>query len=280
MQPSQLKSLPSIRLETEKFEAEILLQGAQLMHFAPEGQKAWIFRSPNTPYAPMREIYGGIPVIFPWFGRLEDAPNAPNHGFVRQATWKLESASEDNSLVTLSLDADEVRAQNIDTTLWPYDFVARMIFSFGETLDLRFEIENQYAEPFRFECALHTYFAVENLGAVRVEGLDGESFRSPETGKFEPQNGDIQFNGPLTQFFETSNGPIQIRDQNRTFQLAPCEGWHSTIVWNPGGAMADLSEDDSRNFVCVEAGAIQQSAITLSPGQTYALDLGIKAHKI
>ncbi|PQV64089.1 glucose-6-phosphate 1-epimerase [Abditibacterium utsteinense] len=275
MQPSQLQSLPSIRLTTEQFEAEILLQGAQLMHFAPRGQKPWIFRSPNTPYTPAREIYGGIPVIFPWFGRQEDAPDAPNHGFVRQATWKIESAEQDDSCVTLSLSSDEIRAQGFDTTLWPYDFAARMIFSFGETLGLRFEIENQYAEPFRFECALHTYFAVDNLGAVRIEGLENETFRNPNTGQLQPQNGAIQFNGPLTQMFDASSVPVVIRDQNRDFHLTPRKGWNSTIVWNPGEAMADLSAQDARGFVCVEAGAIQQSAISLEPGQLYALDFSI-----
>ena len=273
-----MQSLPSIRLENENFEAEILLQGAQLMHFAPRGQKAWIFRSSNTPYLPAREIYGGIPVIFPWFNRLEGWPDAPNHGFARQANWKLEEQSNDDSQITLSLNSDEVRAQNIDTTLWPHDFAARMIFSFGNALGLRLEIENQYAEPFRFECALHTYFAVENLQAVRVEGLENQPFRNPETGQIETQNGAIEFQGATTRFFETTGGPVQIRDANRTFQITPREGWDSTIVWNPGAAMEDLSDDDAQNFVCVEAGAIKKSARTLAVGETYALDFQIETH--
>ncbi len=276
MESSHSNSLPLIRLQNDEFEAEILLQGAQLMHFAPRGQKSWIFRSPNTPYTPRREIYGGIPVIFPWFGDVETQPDAAKHGLARQATWKVENVSEDDSQITLSLNWDDLEAQGIDTTLWPYDFIARMTFSFGESLGLRFEVTNESAETCRFECALHTYFAVENLEEVRVEGLENESFRSGERGGTETQNGAIRFGEPLTQFFDTSGGAVQIVDASRTFHITPREGWRSTIVWNPGGAVFDLSEDDARNFICVEAGAIADSATNLAPGQTYALEINIE----
>ncbi len=276
METSHLNSLPTLRIQNDAFEAEILLQGAQLMHFAPRGQRDWIFRSPNTPYTPRREIYSGVPVIFPWFGRLEEFPEAGGHGFVRQATWKPEPGQSD-AQITLSLTADEVREQGIDTTFWPYDFIARMIFSFGETLGLHLEISNQSGEPFRFECAFHPYFQIENLAAVRVEGLDGQLFRSGERGGIETQSGPITFGPPTTQFFDSASVPTQIHDQNRTFHLTPREGCRSTIAWNPGGAMADLSAADAQSFVCVEAGAIQNSAISLDPGQTYALDFSIQA---
>lgn len=276
MESSHLNALPTIRIQNETFEAEILLQGAQLMHFAPRGQKPWIFRSPNTPYTPRREIYGGVPVIFPWFGRLPEQPEAPNHGWARQANWKLESG-EDESRVVLSLSADDVREQGIDTTLWPHEFAARMIYEFGDSLGMRLEIENQYAEPFRFECSLHTYFAVQNLDETRVEGLEGKEFREGGTGEIQIQNGAIRFGKLLTQVYATGGGAAQIFDGNRTLRLSPRAGWNSTIVWNPGAAMADLSAEDARGFVCVEAGAIREGAITLPPGQTYALDFLIEA---
>ena len=273
---SQSLPLPLLRLQNDEFEAEVLLQGAQLMHFAPRGQRGWIFRSPNTPYTPRREIYGGIPVIFPWFGDVETQPDAAKHGLARQATWKVENVSENDSQITLSLNWDDLEAQNIDTTLWPYDFIARMTFSFGDSLGLRFEVTNESAETCRFECALHTYFAVGNLDEVRVEGLENQPFRSGERGGNEVQGGAIRFGEPITQFFDTSGGAVQIVDVKRTFHITPREGWRSTIVWNPGAAMKDLTDEDARNFICVEAGAIKESAITLAPGQTYALDFCIE----
>ncbi|HEX8463031.1 MAG TPA: D-hexose-6-phosphate mutarotase [Abditibacterium sp.] len=275
METFHSQSLPLLRLQNDEFEAEVLLQGAQLMHFAPRGQKSWIFRSPSTPYTPKREIYGGIPVIFPWFGDVETQPDAPKHGLARQAIWKLENASEDESKVTLSLNWDDLEAQGIDTTLWPYDFIARMTFSFGDSLGLRFEVTNESAETCRFECALHAYFAVENLDEVRVEGLENQPFRSGERGGKETQIGAIRFGEPTTQFFDSSGGAVQIVDANRTLHITPRDGWNSTIVWNPGAAMKDLTDEDARQFICVEAGAIKESQITLAPGQTYALEINI-----
>ncbi len=277
MTPSHLNSLPSVSLQNDAFEAEILLQGAQLMHFAPRGQRDWIFRSPNTPYTPQKEIYGGVPVIFPWFGRLPEQPDAPNHGFVRQAIWTLDHCAADDSAITFSLMADEVREQGIDTTVWPHDFEARMTYRFGESLGMRLEIENQYAEPFRFECSLHTYFAIQNLAKVRVEGLENQPFRVGGKGEIQTQNGPLRFGKLVTQVYETATGPLQIHDENRVLHLIPGGGWNSTIVWNPGQSMADLSAEDARNFICVEAGAIREGAITLEPGQTYALDFTVEA---
>jgi glucose-6-phosphate 1-epimerase len=267
-------SLPLIRLKTPDFEAEILTQGAQLMHFAPTGQDSWIFRSPNTPYTPEREIYGGIPVIFPWFGHLKGHPEAPNHAFVRQANWQVDEVSPDGSHITFSLSDAQVKEQGIDTSLWPHPFQARIHFWFGETLRVRFEVENIGPKAVEFTCALHTYYATDTA-TTRVGGLDGETIETLGGTARKTQNGDITFETRVTKGFPISGGPLTIRDAHRSFLLTPNEGWRSTILWNPGEAMEDLSAEDARSFVCVEAGAIQASAISLEAGATYALDFSV-----
>jgi D-hexose-6-phosphate mutarotase len=72
-----INTLERARIQTSTFEAEILLQGAALMHFAPRGQSGWIFQSDATPFAPTREIYGGVPIVFPWFVRLPATATRP-----------------------------------------------------------------------------------------------------------------------------------------------------------------------------------------------------------
>ena len=270
----QSGSLPLIRLKTTEFEAEILTQGAQLMHFAPTGQEPWIFRSPNTPYTPGREIFGGIPVIFPWFGRLKGHPEAPNHAFARQANWQIDEVAPNGTQLTLSLSDAQVREQGIDTSLWPHPFQARTQFWFGETLRVRFEVDNTGPEAVEFTCALHTYYTADP-SSTSVEGLDGETMESVDGKIRRTQNGDIHFEGLVTKAFPVAGGPITIRDAQRSFVLTPNEGWRSTIVWNPGEAMEDLTDKDVRSFVCVEAGAIYSSAISLEAGATYALDFSV-----
>lgn len=270
----QTGSLPLLRFSNPKCEAKILAQGAQLMHFAPTGQEPWIFRSPNTPYTPQREIYGGIPVIFPWFGRLKEHPEAPNHGFARQAVWQFDRDGLQGADVAFALSDAQVREQGIDTSLWSHPFQARVRFWFGETLRVRFEVDNTGLETVEFTCALHTYYAADTA-STSVGGLDGETIEDLGGDTRRTQNGDITFEAPVTKGFPVAGGPVVIRDDQRSFLLTPNEGWRSTIVWNPGKAMEDLSDEDAHSFVCVEAGAIKSSAVSLEAGATYALDFSV-----
>lgn len=246
-----------------------MLQGAQLMGFAPRDQKPWIFTNNQTPFTPQREIYAGVPVVFPWFNRLKGHENdAPNHGFARQANWTLETQADD--LVSLSLSSENVRDQGLESPFWSGEFFARLVFSLSDGLEMRFEIQNRDAEAFVFECALHTYFAVSDVRQTLVEG--------PENGLWLDDGAptlteDIAFPPFGARLFEHSQGPVVIREPERAFRMGNNEGWRSTVVWNPGAAMEDLSDADWPRFVCVEAGALRSNAVSLEPGESYALDI-------
>jgi glucose-6-phosphate 1-epimerase len=167
-----------------------------------------------------------------------------------------------------------VRAQGFDTSPWPHDFGATMTFRFSETLGMRLEIQNREASPVQFECALHTYFAISDVRDVRVEGFADESWKQSKGGESQKQNGDITFGEPVNRIFSGS-GPARIHDANRTLLIDEREGWRSTIVWNPGASLNEQNAEDWRRFVCVEAGAIDDRAVTLAPGDSYALDIEI-----
>lgn len=264
-------SLPTIRIYNEQFEAEILLQGAQLMHFAPRNQKPWIFTNDQTPFIPGKEIYAGVPVIFPWFNRLKKFPDAPNHGFARSANWTVETQSDE--LVSLSLSSVNVKDQGLESPFWSGDFFARMVFSFGESLGMRFEVQNRGEEAFVFECALHTYFAVSDVRRTVVEGAENGIWLDDGAPILTE---DVAFPPFGARLFEHSQGPIFIRKPERTFRIQNNEGWRSTVVWNPGEAMEDLSDSDWPRFVCVESGALRSNAVSLAPMESYALDISIQ----
>lgn len=264
-------SLPTINISNEQFEAEILLQGAHLMHFAPREQKPWIFTHKQTPFIPQKEIYAGVPVVFPWFNLLRGHEHdAPNHGFARQASWTIETQSDE--LVSLSLSSANVKDQGLQSPFWSGDFFARMVFSFGDALGMRFEVQNRGDDTMHFDCALHTYFAVSDVHQTIVEGVpkgvllgNGRKVGGGEFG-FPP------FGSCL---FQGSSGPIVIREPERSLRIINNEGWQTTVVWNPGKAMEDLTEADWPRFICVEAGALRDDAVSLSAGESFALDISI-----
>ena len=239
-------------------DADIYLHGAHLTRF-----RDWLFLSESSKFAPNKSIRGGVPVIFPWFGPNKSDANAPQHGIVRTKEWRVQDVAAD--AVTLATESEAWRVQ--------------MKFGFGDSLRMRFEVENRGAAPLDFECALHTYFAVDDARNAVISGLDGKNYLDKtENYARKTQSGDITFRGETDRVYLDSPGPIEIRDGARVIHIAGEAGWRSTVVWNPGAKaaaqMSDLS--DWRRFVCVECGAIADDAITLAAGASYVLDVAIE----
>ena len=241
-------------------DAEIYLQGAHLARF-----RDWLYLSPNSHFAPGEPIRGGVPVIFPWFGPKQGESSAPMHGIARTALWQIENVAAD--AVTLQLEIESWRAH--------------MKFDSGDALRMRLEVENAGAQNQRFECALHTYFAVEDARNISIEGLDGKTYLDKTDAMTrKEQRGHVVLEGETDRVYLDSPGPIAIRDAARTLEIRGERGWRSTVVWNPwdkrAAQMKDLGAAQWPHFVCVECGAIADDAATLKPGETYILDVSIR----
>ena len=238
-------------------DADIYLQGAHLTRF-----RDWLFLSGASNFAEDRSIRGGVPLVFPWFGPSKTDATLPQHGWARTVLWQVEDVAAD--AVTLSVQS--------------HRWQVRMKFGFADSLRMRFEVENQSDLAQSFECALHTYFAVDDARNVMISGLDGKTYLDKTKNYARvTQSGDVHLSGETDRVYLNSSGPIAIRDGARTIQITGESGWRSTVVWNPwekaASAMNDLSE--WKRFVCVECGAIADDAITLAPGASYALDIAI-----
>ena len=163
--------LEVVEIATPASTCTIALHGAQVLGFAPRGRSRM----------PVDQRQGGLrgrqaaarrdPDRFPWFGPHAADPKLPPHGFARTRLWRLAGVE--------ALDAERVRAElelTSDATtapLFPHPFVARLAVTAGEALELAFEVVNSGDAPFEFEIALHTYFAVSDVGAVAIRGLGG-----------------------------------------------------------------------------------------------------------
>lgn len=238
-------------------DADIYLQGAHLTRF-----RDWLFLSDASHFARDKPIRGGVPLVFPWFGPQKTDASAPQHGLVRTKSWQVEDVADD--AVTLMTQTNAWRV--------------RMKFGFADELRMRLEVENRSDAPFEFECALHTYFAVDDVRNVVISGLDGATYLDKtESYARKLQSGDVRLSGETDRVYLDAPGPIAISDGARTIQIAGESGWRSTVIWNPwekvAAQMNDLSE--WQRFVCVECGAIADDAITLAAGASYALDIAI-----
>jgi len=262
--------LEVVELATASSTCTIALHGAQVLSFAPRGERDWLWVSDRAVFAAGKALRGGIPICFPWFGPHAEDRALPAHGFARTRLWRLAGVEE--------IGANELRARlelasDPETArLFPHPFVARLAVTAGDALELAFEVENPGEAPFAFELALHTYFAVADAGGAAVAGLDGCAYLDKVDGGARRREGaaPVRFTGEVDRVYECS-GPVTLADPagGRTLRIEG-EGAGSTVVWNPGAAktrtLADISPEGYRGFVCVETGRIGDQRVTLPPG--------------
>src|SRR5262245_48623259 len=94
--------LPMLEIATPWSTAEIYMHGAHVTHFQKLGEPPLLFMSQCSRFQMDAPIRGGIPVIFPWFGKPEDKPT--QHGLARLRNWELkELVSPADGSVTVRL---------------------------------------------------------------------------------------------------------------------------------------------------------------------------------
>jgi glucose-6-phosphate 1-epimerase len=266
--------LEVVELETAASTATIALQGAQVLSFAPRGDRDWLWVSERARWSAGVALRGGIPICFPWFGPHPTEKAFPAHGFVRTRLWRLLDVREAGAdlRVELAFGADEqTRAQ------FPHPFEARLAVTIGAELELAFDVANLGDAPFAYEVALHSYLTVADAAAAAVEGLAGCAFVDKVAGGApgRQDDGPLRIAGEVDRVYD-SDGPVTLVDGagGRAVRVT-ATGGRSTVVWNPApdktATLSDMAPDGYRRFVCIEAGAIGTRRIALPAGTRHAL---------
>jgi glucose-6-phosphate 1-epimerase len=269
--PGVRNGLEVVELETPVSTCTIALHGAQVLGFAPRGDREGLWISDKADFAVGKPLRGGIPICFPWFGPHAADPKLPPHGFARTRPWHLARVE--------ALDAERVRAEleltsdPATASLFPHPFVARLAVTAGDALELAFEVVNSGDAPFEFEIALHTYFAVSDVGAVAVRGLGGCAYTDRVAGGARDRQdlgAPVRFDGEVDRVYECS-GLVSLADPAaaRAVRIESTNAG-SVVVWNPGAikarTVADMSPEGFRHFVCVETGNVRDQRVTLPAG--------------
>ncbi|HEY1796568.1 MAG TPA: D-hexose-6-phosphate mutarotase [Stellaceae bacterium] len=255
---------------------ELYLQGAQVTAWTPPGASPVLFTSPDSALSRGRAIRGGIPVIFPWFGAHPKIATAPQHGIVRAAPWRLHSVERqpDRLMVRLVIEGR-------GDPFWPDPFRLVYEVSFGAALGLRLTVQNPAAHPVMFEQALHSYFAISDIGAVSVTGLGGCGFIDKTDGMRRKQQRSqaLKFGGETDRVYLDVPNRLAIVDPGHRRITLDKAGAASAVTWNPwaakAAALGDLGGDLWRRFVCVETGNIADDAIRLSGGSEHVMSVEI-----
>lgn len=266
-----------LQLGSSRWRAEVSLHGGQLLrayNSASSSPVVWLGSCAGA--GPGQAIRGGAPICWPWFG-ASPVPGRPAQGFARSCRWKIERLETDSVLLVLPED-------HVPAGLRDFPFELRSEIRLGEALELTVQMKNPGPAPVRITLALHTYLAVGDIEAVRLHGLEEIPYTvkgGPEQpGEPEP----LTIRGECCRLYAPHSGTVRIDDPilGRTLAVGK-ENSHSTLIWNPGperaAQIADLSAEEYRQFVCVEANRSGKDPLTLPPGESVSVRQRIRLER-
>lgn len=261
-----------VRVIHDKATAGITLHGGHVISFTPKGQDELIWMSGMAIFDGKAALRGGIPVCWPWFGRIA----APAHGFARTSEWALIEHRENEQGVIIVLGLDH-SPQTL--AIWPFQFQTRLYVEIGDKLKVTLETTNTDEKAWTFSAALHSYLKVGNITQTTTTGMGVEYIDSLQDAKMCQGGSTLILTDTIDRVYTAPEAQIQVQDPvlNRTL-VVENSGHNSAVLWNPWAqgaqSMADMPDDGYQTMLCVEStvhAPCLSAGKTLQPGESHQL---------
>ncbi|MEW6280013.1 MAG: aldose epimerase, partial [Candidatus Eremiobacterota bacterium] len=223
---------------------------------------------------PSKNVRGGVPLLFPICGPLQEGRyfvegverRMAQHGFARIRKWRaMETSMRDRASVTLEMESDRETHRS-----YPWDFRLDYVYQLkGRTLRLEQFFQNVSETPMPLQFGLHPYFLVGPKD--RLE-LDIPATRLQDTTNWEegPFSGRFDFNRDAIDvvFLDVSRREASLKDPTRGMKvtLRFDEAYRYLVFWTLRG----------REFVCLEPWSARRFALNtgeglvhVGPGETF-----------
>ncbi|MDA0117028.1 D-hexose-6-phosphate mutarotase [Vibrio sp. T11.5] len=267
-----------VRVIHEKATAGIALHGGHIVSFTPVGQEDLIWMSDSAIFDGKAALRGGIPICWPWFGRIA----APAHGFARTSEWSLLQHRENEQGVVIELG---LKPSEQTLSIWPHKFDARLIVEVSNELKVTLDVTNTDTKPWAFSGALHTYLNVGNIKQAQTTGMGPEYIDSLKAGEICQGDKVLQLTDTIDRVYTQPEAQILVKDPvlDRILSVEN-QGHNSAVLWNPWAqgaeSMSDMSDDGYLTMLCVES-TLHAPNIdlgkTLQPSESYQLITTISA---
>ena len=241
----------------------VALHGAQLLSWKTSDGGERLYLSPRAVFDGQAAIRGGVPICCPQFNQRGALPK---HGFMRNLPWVFHAADTAGDAITLALrDSEASRA------LWPHAFEARLEATLAPgSLRIALHLANTGGTPWSFTAALHSYLRVDDIDAVRLEGLQGAArWDAVRDLRFVEEAAALRFASEFDSVYAAPARPLRLAQPGGVMEIAQSASCTETVVWNPGAALSaklsDMPDDGFRHMLCVEAAAID-APVHLAPG--------------
>lgn len=233
-------------------------QGAQLLHFRPQGERAMLWCASQWPALSSAPIRGGIPVCWPWFGSHPSENDWPQHGWARQREWRLLEAHADESLVQVSWQ--------LDIEDWHVRLDARL----GRELEMELSSFHEDDSDCLFSFALQPYWRLGSLRRAVVHGMELEGAQRPAS----PLPNTWTPRGAVKQVLYNT-GALVIEDAGWQRRLRIDKNAAAgSVIWHPGSrAVEQVEPGEADRFLCVGAAGYRPGGLILAQGERMRLRL-------
>ena len=261
-----------VRVIHDKANAAISLFGGHVVSFQPRGQEDLIWMSQQAKFDGKAALRGGIPVCWPWFGRIA----TPAHGFARSSEWQLIEHRESEAGVIVSLG---LKPSEATLAAWPHQFDARLNVEIGDQLKVTLDVKNTDSHPWTFSGALHTYLNIGDIHSTTTTGMGAEYIDSLQGGKICQGGSELVLTDTIDRVYTQPQAQIYIADKklDRTLTVEN-HGHNSAVLWNPwaegAASMGDMQDDGYLTMLCVEStlhAPSLEAGKTLQPGENHQL---------
>ena len=246
----------------------LALHGGHLLSWiTPDGIER-LYLSPRSVFDGRTAIRGGVPVCWPQFNQR--GPLA-KHGFARNVAWRVDDAAPAATVPRIALRLDDDAATR---ALWPHGFGLRLEATLGAgSLRIALDVRNTGDTAWSFTGALHSYLRVDDIAAVRLEGLEKARRWDAVCDRHLEEGSDaLTFDTEFDSVYASPATPLRLAQPSGTLKIAQSASCTETVVWNPGDVLsarlADLPDDGYRHMLCVEAAAVD-TPVALAPGETW-----------
>jgi glucose-6-phosphate 1-epimerase len=259
-------------------QVSILKFGANVFSWTIAGEEQ-LWLSSAAKLDGSKAVRGGIPLVFPVFGKKESGPtaNLPQHGFARNSTWEFLGQTKENPVsVQFALSPEQVDSELLSK--WPgNDFTLIYTVELSEeSLKTTIEVENVDNHPWEFNWLFHTYLKIDDIEDTMVSNLPGElCYDQLLKQSYEERLPVVTFHEEVDRIYQrvSESKLLQVVALGHPIHTVKREGLPDVVVWNPwikkSEGMGDFEPKDGyKKMVCIEPGYVHEFK-TLAPGERW-----------
>jgi glucose-6-phosphate 1-epimerase len=240
-----------VEVNNEAAHAKIALQGAHIFAYESRGD-ALLWLSETSAFENGTAIRGGIPLCWPRFGNVDRS--LPQHGFARTMLFELIAVKElSSSLTQVHL---RLKDSSKSREIWDFAFELDVIFEICETLSISMKTMNTDSKDFLLTQAFHTYFQVDDITKIRIEGLEDVEFLDTLNGEKSVEEIPITVDKEIDRVYQGVLKEIVLREDDKKIVIH-AENSNFVIVWNPWiekcSRMSAMLPHAYKEFVCIES---------------------------